>query len=112
MSGLGCTTYDRPVKARLVIKLENGEEWEATQADLDKFKLVGRLDAYSAVCAALKRCGMDTDRRHASLRYVIERTLAYVDLPVNFDDVEGEDYPVVREVRRGFLAWPHEELKE
>lgn len=43
------TSYDRPVKAKLFVHLDNGEMFEAGPDDLAKFRLVDRLDAYMAL---------------------------------------------------------------
>lgn len=39
-------TFDRPVEAKLIVRLENGEEWEAKRDDLAKFGYVERYEAY------------------------------------------------------------------
>lgn len=39
-------TYDVPVEARLVVKLDNGKEWEAKPEDLARFDLFNGLETY------------------------------------------------------------------
>lgn len=97
-------TYDRPVTAKLVVVLENGETWDADTDDFEVFNLVNRLAAYRDLEQVLTKLGMDGDRRHSALRYVIERHLAYsgTDLDIDIDDPDSEDAPVVAEVRRFF----------
>lgn len=40
-------TYDRPVGAKLVVRLDNGDEWDATDEDLKRFDLARPLDLYN-----------------------------------------------------------------
>jgi hypothetical protein len=39
-------TFDRPIPAKLIVRLENGDEFEPSKDDFDKFGLVNRLDTY------------------------------------------------------------------
>lgn len=82
------TTYDRPAAATLHVKLENGETWEATPEDLDKFGYVKRLDAYllfddhiSEALRAASLIGKDiTDARINPLRYIVELAICHPQL--------------------------------
>ena len=38
--------YDRPIEAKLVVRLANGEEWDATEKDFKKFGLIVGSKAY------------------------------------------------------------------
>lgn len=40
------TKYQRPVSAKLVVQLENGEQWDATAEDLQNFNLFNGNDAF------------------------------------------------------------------
>lgn len=111
MTALRPATYDRPIEAKLVVRLSNGEEWEATQADLDRFGLVARNDAYmafnSALTDALTSHGLLdydadeyrtlTDAEVNPLRYLVETVLCYPDL---LDHPEHEGWKSVADVER------------
>lgn len=110
------TTFDRPVAAKLIVRLDNGEEWEATPEDLEKFRLVNRNDAYTTVRTALidilRKHGLLaqpgghsdgeareelTDTELNPLRYFIETALAYPDL---LDLPEHAGWPDVADLER------------
>lgn len=82
------TTYDRPMKATLYVHLENGDQWEVGVADLEKFNLVDRHDAYMAFDDALTRilstAGLInrdvTDAHLNPVRYLVETAVAHPDL--------------------------------
>lgn len=40
------TKYQRPVPAKLVVQLENGEQWDATAEDLKNFNLFNGNDVF------------------------------------------------------------------
>ncbi len=81
-------SYDRPTDATLHVRLANGETWEATPEDLDKFGYVKRLDAYMAfddtIHEALNAAGLVgrdvTDARINPIRYVVETAVCHPSL--------------------------------
>lgn len=79
------TTFDRPVPATLHVHLENGETWEATPADLEKFGLAKRREVYAtfekALIKALEPHGYHdiTDALLNPLRYLTEVAIHYPD---------------------------------
>lgn len=83
-------SYDRPVTAKLVVQLANGETFEPTAEDLAKFGLVRRLDAYMAfndhLAKVLIQAGLldrekdTTEARVNPLRYIAEVAINYADL--------------------------------
>jgi hypothetical protein len=97
----------RPVKASLYVKTEHGEEWLATEEDLDRFRLVQRSVAYAHLISSLESAGMDPSDRHSSLRYLIERSV-YSGQPLdpNDDDPNDDsDAGYIARLRRSFAAW-------
>lgn len=48
-------TYEVPVQATLVVRLDNGKEWEAKSEDFVKFGLVDGREAYWRFCDKLSR---------------------------------------------------------
>lgn len=96
------TTYDRPVTGDLVVRLANGEQWEATPEDLERFGLIRALDAYALVdkklCQALDGLVDDiTDAELNPLRYLVEVCLCY---PRHFEEFGAEMERLVAEVRQ------------
>lgn len=90
------TTYDRPTPATLHVKLKNGETWEATADDLEKFGYVKRLDAYITFSRHLAKVLFDaglierekdlTRTQLNPLRYIAELAIchpALLDHPEN-----------------------------
>ena len=81
------TTYDRPVKATLIVRLDNGDEFEAGPDDLAKFGYVSRSGAYAAfndylagilVDAGLIERHKDiTSARINDLRYIAELAICH-----------------------------------
>lgn len=75
------TTYDRPVKATLHVHLENGESWEVTPDDLEKFGLVTRSEAYARFARLLRKALPWRHELPASplnpLRYLAEVALVF-----------------------------------
>lgn len=88
-------SFDRPTKATLMVHLENGEEWEASQADLKKFGFVRRLDTYHrAHDMLLEAFGLedyDDDSFVNDIRYVVECAVAYDHSP--WADENGVPWP-------------------
>jgi hypothetical protein len=48
------TSYDRPIKADLVVQLDSGESWRATEDDLEKFHLIRTTEAYQSLMYSLE----------------------------------------------------------
>ncbi len=78
--------YQRPVEAKLIVRTEHGEEWEATPGDLEKFRAITMSKAYGrfldAWQQALRVFGFD-DIVEADLnpiRYVVECAICYPNL--------------------------------
>lgn len=81
-------SYQRPVKATLIVRLENGEEWPAEEKDLKEFGLerwgavYHRFDTYMRT--TLTKAGLIdgdiTDAHLNSLRYLVEVAANYPDL--------------------------------
>ena len=69
-------TYDRPVRAKLMVQLDNGESWEATDDDLKNFGLLVSLDAQNDVRRALTDMCLDPESEHASIRHTIQMYVA------------------------------------
>jgi hypothetical protein len=96
------TTYDRPVKATLLVRLDNGEEWEPKPEDLAKFNLVDRHEAYMTFDDHLRRIlhdagliGRDiTDAQLNPVRYLVELAVVCPDL-LNHPDTAETDAEVV-----------------
>lgn len=90
-------TYDRPIQARLQVHLENGESWEATPEDLEKFGYADHRGTYARFANALwdvlhARDLIDRDITEAMLnpvRYLVEAVVAY---PETLGLVDPEDH--------------------
>lgn len=88
------TTFDRPVKAALIVRLDNGEEFEPSPDDLRKFGLIRALDAYHAfddhVSTKLREAGViDRSIIEAGtnpVRYLVELAINYPDLLTHPDN--------------------------
>lgn len=82
------TTYQRPVEAKILVHLDNGEAFEATPGDLEKFGLVNARDAYmifnDELCRLLTDAGLIdgdlTDAKLNALRYLVETAIVNPDL--------------------------------
>ena len=91
-------SYERPVEATLMVKLSNGEMFEASGEDLSKFGYIKKLDAYmnfnNHVDKVLREAGLLEDREDltdtpiTSLRYIVELACNYPEL---LDDPEIVD---------------------
>ena len=99
-------TYDRPVEAELVVKLNDGHTFPARPADYTKFGLINRLGTYSLFDTTLTRILTDnglinhdsptetdgyrelTDTELNPLRYFIENVICFPEL-LNLPDHEG-----------------------
>jgi hypothetical protein len=109
------TTYDRPATATLHVKLENGETWEATPEDLDKFGYVKRLDAYMAfndhLQEALSSAGLiQRDLTSAwinPVRYIAELAICHPDL-LSHSEVAETDARIVEIERHLQSTLPEE----
>lgn len=88
--------YDRPMSGTLCVRLENGETWEATPEDLEKFGLVDRervretmekalFDTFSEVdpdlAERLLERSEEFDLSHSSLGVVREMVNLALDAP-------------------------------
>lgn len=109
------SSYTRPVKATLHVHLENGESWEVTKTDLEKFDLVSRHEAYAAFEAALidiltrgglldgSRDIVDTELN--PVRYLVETAITSPDLLDHPEHVGWVDIVMIeralRAARRG-----------
>jgi hypothetical protein len=110
-------SYDRPTKATLIVRLANGEEWEATPEDLAKFRLVTRNDAYMGFRRALENVLTNhglldydsseyreiTDAELNPLRYFVETAVCYPDL---LDHTEHEAWQSVANLERRLRGLP------
>lgn len=100
-------SYDRPVKASLHVHLENGETWEATDADLAKFSLVRSYEASTRFAKALRRAlvaggvldeGADVTAAELNpVRYLVEVAICYPDMLYR---PEHEDWTEVAAIER------------
>lgn len=95
--------YQRPVKAKLVVRLDNGEEFEATAADFAKFNLVSRADVYKGFRDGLTQIlevgGYSVDPTEAAvniLRHLVEQTVRWGE-PVNLKG-NGDDREMAAEI--------------
>jgi hypothetical protein len=74
-------SFERPVRARLVVVPEHGEPWDASPADLWEFGYVSRIDAMQKVRESLRRSlGEDWESNEAAsfVRYIVgEYTLLF-----------------------------------
>src|SRR5262245_58995946 len=93
--------YQRPVVGKLVVELENGERWTATDDDLKNFGLIDRLDAQYAVRTALESIGCDVEELHSSIRHIIQMHVAGTP-----ESVEDSDKAEARELISGAKEEP------
>lgn len=100
------TTYQRPRTATLIVRTEDGDEWKATEADLDRFGYTKPSDLYArAADMVAEACGI-TDWAHApeaaqAVRYLIECAICYDHSPwadANGDPWTGEDTDTTRAI--------------
>lgn len=74
-------TFDRPLKAKLIVRLENGDEFEPTKEDLKHFGLIDPVDAYANFNRNLRKIVGAEDELCAgdlcTLRYFAERSILY-----------------------------------
>jgi hypothetical protein len=111
---LGVAHFERPIVGKLLVRLDNGEEWEAKDADLDRFGLVMRDAAVAAVHDELVRAIDDSgvyrdltrppygDMVVNSIRYLTECAIMGYDHAWDLD--EGDD---PRD-----MAWQRHKVKE
>jgi hypothetical protein len=78
--------YERQIPARLVVRLENGEEWDADEGDLLRFGFCRTVTAEYEAGNAITLAGLDPSGDHSGLRYAIERALRGA--PLDPDDAE------------------------
>lgn len=113
------TTYERPVKAALFVRLANGEEFEATAADLARFGYVDRLDAYIRFQDRLARtlidAGLIERDKHLTncainpLRYLAETAIGHPELLDHPDMRDTYDEIVAIELALRAAGMPREE---
>jgi len=91
-------TFNRPVKATLVVRTGNDEEWEATTEDLDKFQLARKSDMYLRIVQmfaeglGLKHFDELSDHEGPNIiRYIIECGIYYDHTP--WANAQGEPWP-------------------
>lgn len=91
-------TFDRPVAAKLLVRLETGEEWEASPEDLARFGYGKRLDLYvraaSLLAEGLGLEHFDELAHHEGpnlVRYVLECAIMYNHSP--WADSDGQPWP-------------------
>ena len=77
-------SFERPVKARLVVKPEYGPEWNATADDLERFGYVHQQDTYMRVHDMLTEAlgiadfdQLPEDSPALAVRYLIECGICY-----------------------------------
>lgn len=100
--------YDRPVKATLHVHLDNGDTWEATAADLERFNLVDRHAAYmqfdDALRNILRGAGLIerdiTDAALNPLRYLVETAISHPDL---LDHPDHDGWSSVADLERALV---------
>lgn len=89
-------SYQRPCQATLIVRTEDGEEWEATEEDLRRFKLAKPSDLYrraiDLLCEAAECSERDLGRVESlealnDVRYTIECALLYDHSP--WADADG-----------------------
>jgi hypothetical protein len=105
-------SYQRPVKATLHVRLENGETWEAKPEDLDQFGYVNRLDAYVAfddhLMKILHAAGVldendDLTKSQLNpLRYLVEIAISHPALLTHPEMAEND--AAVVDIERALLA--------
>ena len=81
-------SYERQLKAKLIVRLENGEEWEAKADDLEKFGIDFRTESYYRFDSGLEKLLTDaglidrdlTQARLNMVRYFAELSICHPDL--------------------------------
>lgn len=99
------TTYDRPVPAKLVVHLDNGETWDATEEDLANFGYVSKFTAYRRFEQTLRTTLINaglidrklTEAQLNPLRHLIEVALVH---PEMLDHPEHTGWSDVVEIER------------
>lgn len=113
-------TYQRPVKATLMVQLADGTSWEAKPEDLSKFGLVETREAYirfrDSLAQILRDAGLIeapnelTDCQLNPMRVLVELCLSYGDDEMfkdEFNDPENSDtWRKVAEMERTLRATP------
>jgi hypothetical protein len=97
--------YERPVEATLHVHLANGEAWEATDKDWERFGLVQKHQAYMRFEKAWEKAIRDaglvkgdiTNAKTNPLRYLVESAIFYPDL---MDHSSHEGWGDVVEIER------------
>lgn len=78
---LESATFDRPVKARLVVVPEYGDSWDATDEDLEKFGYADRRALMNRARALLRdiigEARFDDRDEVSMIRYLIEYVVLY-----------------------------------
>lgn len=108
--------FDRPVDARLVVRTDTGEEWDASHDDLAKFGLVDRQTVYGTLRSMLMEGfgieNLDNSDLVTSIRYVIECGIFYDHTPWSQADGtpwdEDEDCDTKAVLRGALAAWEAE----
>lgn len=104
--------YDRPITAELYVHLANGEKFKATEADLAKFGLVNKLDAYIAITSRLtealgdKLDGRLTSSQLNPVRYLIECALMYPAHFTEFPDDMAALFAQIADIEQRLLDNP------
>lgn len=78
------STYSRPVRARLVVRLDNGEEWDATADDVAQFGLLSPTEVNTRIIAWLQEhlgTRTLTETNLNPLRYLYECAMNYSYMP-------------------------------
>lgn len=94
-------TYSIEVGAKLIVRLDNGQEHEATEEDARRFGLIDPLEAYRRFykyLEAIVRRDL-TETPINPIRYLAECAICYDHMP------EGEDDAAIREVLRKLGVW-------
>lgn len=99
-------TYEVPVPAKLMVKLANGQEWEATPDDLRKFNLETRGSAYRRFSVALAETLRDadllsgndlTDAELNPLRYLVE-LCSHDDVSIYYDESDKSQIAAIEQI--------------
>jgi hypothetical protein len=102
-------TFERPVKATLVVRLENGDEWDATEEDLDRFGYGRKLGIYGDISdMLLEAMGVENypeDSVGQAVRYLVECAIMYDHSPWAREDGtpwDGEDAESVDRLKAAY----------
>lgn len=100
-------TFDRPIAAKLIVRLENGDEFEPTPKDLYKFGLASRADAYFNFTKNLRKVIGEDSRLDegdiSMLRYFVERSVFHYGAEM-LEDFTCSDDPETLEQMRAVLV--------